>query len=292
MLPGNLEPTLEHILGKYLGRSTRILKCSPVSGGCIHHATQVKTDQGSFFLKYNQLRELPNFRAESRGLRLLSNTHTLRVPQVLAVNDTGSHALILMEFLASAPRSKDFWTTFGTGLANLHRNTAEHFGLDHDNFIGRLPQSNTPHENWISFFVSERLEAQLRLAEENGLAPSDLRPSFESLYQRLPQLIPDEPPALLHGDLWSGNFLVGPEGEPCIVDPAVYYGHREAELAFTRLFGGFDQQFYLAYQAAWSLANGWEERISLFNLYPLMVHLNLFGKGYLPDIQAILSKFA
>ncbi len=292
MLPGHLEPTLEYLLGKHLRQATRILKCAPVSGGCIHHATEVKTDQGSFFLKYNLIGELFNFQAESKGLSLLEAAGSFRVPHVLSVNDSGTHAFILMEFLPTAPKARDFWTTFGQGLASQHRITHSKYGLDHDNFIGHLPQSNTRHDDWISFFIHERLEPQLVLAEQKGLAPPEFRPAFESIYRRLPDMIPDEPPSLLHGDLWSGNFLIGPDGEPCIVDPAVYFGHREAEIAFTLLFGGFEQQFYTAYQEAWPLAKGWEERIGLFNLYPLMTGINMFGTGYLPDIQAVLSKFA
>ncbi len=292
MLPGHLEPTLVDLLGKILGRSVSILKCSPVRGGCIHHATELKTGQGSFFLKYNRIEELANFQAEARGLRLLESAGALKVPQVLLVSDSGSHAFILMEFILPGPHSDDFWTTFGHSLANLHWNTSSRYGLDHDNFIGRLSQSNTWHNNWISFFIEERMGAQLKLAKQKGLTSSNLHTAFEALFKRLPNLIPDEPPSLLHGDLWSGNFLVGPKGEACIVDPAVYYGHREAELAFTRLFGGFEPQFYSSYMNAWPLKEGWEERVGLFNLYPLMVHLNLFGKGYLREIYDILSKFS
>ena len=292
MLPGHLQPTLEHVLGKSLGVDTQIIKSKSVGGGCIHHATQLLTERGSWFLKYNQLAELANFQAEARGLEVLGQSGTLRVPKVIAVNQTETHAFILMEYLIPEGRPKGFWTDFGCSLAKMHQHTAEKYGLDHDNFIGRLPQSNQQHTSWIDFFIQQRLEPQLQLAEEKQLALSDLRPAFEALYPRLVNLIPEEPASLLHGDLWSGNFLCGPNGQPCLFDPAVYYGHREAEIAFTQLFGGFNSEFYTAYQQTWPLQKGWENRVPLFNLYPLMVHLNLFGRGYLPDIQAILTKFA
>lgn len=325
MLPGNLETDLERLLSEKVGAGVKLLDCSSIGGGCIHQATKLETNRGAWFLKYNQASELDNFRAEAKGLQLLKRAcyletplneapsktggaianrpasanvppipgpNGLRIPDVFAVHSNASHAFILMEFLESVRRSTGFWKDFGNSLAALHRyNSAPQFGLDHENFIGRLPQSNTPTDSWIEFFIQKRLEAQLRLAETKGLATQDLRRKFEALYLLLPDLIPVEPPSLLHGDLWSGNFLVGSQGEPCLVDPAVYYGHREAELAFTRLFGGFDQQFYSAYQEAWPLQPGWQNRIGLFNLYPLMVHLNLFGQGYLPDIHAILAKF-
>ena len=292
MLPGKLESTVEALLGDHFGGQFRLKGVSTVGGGCIHHATRLETDRGDYFLKYNQPREVENFRAEARGLELLASTGELTVPEVIAVGDNGEKSYILMEFLDAAPRANDFWQAFGRGLAALHRHTRDRFGLDHNNYIGRLPQRNNPHSDWIDFFVEERLEFQLELAEASGVAPRDLRPAFERLYPRLRDLIPYEPPSLLHGDLWSGNFLVGPQGQACIVDPAVYYGHREAEIAFTRLFGGYSPTFYQAYNEAWPLQTGWENRVPLLNLYPLMVHLNLFGRGYLPDIQAILTKFA
>ena len=292
MLPGNLESTVEQLLEEHFGGQFRLMNVSTVGGGCIHHATRLETNRGDYFLKYNQPKEVENFRAEARGLKLLAEAEELPVPEVIAVGDNGERSYILMEFLAAAPRAKDFWQAFGQGLAALHRYTQAEFGLDHHNYIGRLRQRNQPHRDWIDFFVQERLEFQLELAETSGVAPKDLRPALERLYPRLRDLIPYEPPSLLHGDLWSGNFLVGPQGQACIVDPAIYYGHREAEIAFTRLFGGYSPTFYQAYHEAWPLQSGWENRVPLMNLYPLMVHLNLFGRGYLPDIQAILTKFA
>jgi len=281
MLATELKRAVTTSLSDLLGNAVRVLGSKPVGGGCIHQATQIKTNQGDYFLKFNHLGEAENFSAEVHGLEQLANTKTLSCV-------TSKHAFILMEFLPPAPPAPQHWEIFGAELAALHRSTAPQYGLGRPNFIGRLHQSNQPHDVWVDFFIQERLEAQLKLAEQNGLASSDLRRSFEALYPRLEQLLPQEPASLLHGDLWSGNFLIGPEGKACVVDPAVYHGHREAELSFTTLFGGFDQRFYAAYQEAWPLQPGWRERIDLFNLYPLLVHLNLFGSGYLSQIRSIL----
>ncbi|MEM7036432.1 MAG: fructosamine kinase family protein, partial [Bacteroidota bacterium] len=193
--------------------------------------------------------------------------------------------------LETGPHAPGFWTTFGHSLAALHRHSAPTFGLDHPNFIGRLPQSNDQRTDFPTFFAECRLQPQARMARDAGLLDRDTLRRLEAFYPLLPDLLPDEPPALLHGDLWSGNFMSANGGQPYIFDPAVHYGHREAELAFSRMFGGFDAEFYAAYQDAWPLQPGWQARIAIFNLYPLAVHLNLFGAYYLREIQSTLKKY-
>ena len=163
--------------------------------------------------------------------------------------------------------------------------------MDHSNYIGRLPQRNAFEETWVDFFIEHRLEVQLGLAIYNGHVDSFYADRFRSIYAVLPDEFPDERPCLLHGDLWSGNVMIGPKGEPVILDPAVFYGHREAELAFTRMFGGFDPYFYSAYNEATPLEVGFESRIDLYNLYPLLVHVNLFGTSYLSGVERTLKRF-
>lgn len=291
MLPDSLQMAVENALADSLGSSIRLHAAEPVGGGCIHNAQKLETNAGEFFLKYNRVGEKANFQAEMAGLLLLGDAATLRVPKAISVGETGNHAFLLMEYIPTGARRREFWEEFGMGLAALHRQSAEGYGLDHANYIGRLPQRNTWKSTWVDFFIEERLETQLRLAERKGLASSKLRSQFEALYPRLSALMPVEPPSLLHGDLWSGNFMTDGEGHPTLIDPAVYFGHREIEIAFTQLFGGFSSAFYEAYHAAWPLQAGWQERVDLFNLYPLTVHLNLFGTGYLPQIQSILRRF-
>jgi fructosamine-3-kinase len=173
----------------------------------------------------------------------------------------------------------------------MHRHTADSFGLDHDNYIGSLPQYNQKRENWPAFFAEMRLEPQMKMARDEGRMDASDQRSFEKLYERLDRIFPEEPPALVHGDLWSGNYMVGPEGEPYILDPAVYYGHREMDLGMSTLFGTFGDAFYRSYDAEYPLEKGWEERSDLANLYPLMVHVNLFGGGFASEVRTILRRF-
>ncbi len=219
-------------MSEYLGSEVRIQNSSPVSGGSIHQARRLITDKGDYFLKYNQANEYDDFNAEKAGLILLKQAGTLTVPAVIGPGMSDGHAFLLMEYIASGPRKPGFWTRFGEQLAELHGQTQARFGWSQNNFIGRLPQTNDERDNWVDFFVEMRLEPQLVLAEQNGYADVELRKQFEALYRRLPELISEEPPSLLHGDLWSGNFMTGKEGEAVIVDPAVYYGHREMEMLF------------------------------------------------------------
>ncbi|MDW8438576.1 MAG: fructosamine kinase family protein [Chloroherpetonaceae bacterium] len=282
---------LARALESKLGKSVSILSRRRVGGGCIHRAERVETNVGTFFVKHNDASQRENFEAEADGLKVLAETATLRVPQVIAVLATERESALAMEFVSTAPMRSDFWEIFGERLARLHSHSRETFGYERDNFIGSLPQSNRAHAEWSDFFREERLSPMLRLALKTGnLSPSDAR-RFERLFPKLDGLIPNEKPALLHGDLWSGNYLVDERGMPVVIDPAVYFGHREAELAFMRLFGGFDERLFEAYHSAFPLERGWRERVALFNLYPLLVHLNLFGRSYWSAIDAALKKF-
>lgn len=268
-----------------------LLETRSVAGGCIHNATYLRTEEGEYFLKWNKASEADNFAKEWRGLNLLGSCKTLKVPEPIATGTLDSHAFLLMNFIEEGPRSEGFWEDFGRKLATLHRNTQSSFGLTFNNYIGALPQSNEARDHWVDFFVEQRLEKQVKMAQDRKLADLKLIGNFQALYKKLPDLIPHEPPSLLHGDLWSGNFMSSKDFGAVLIDPAVYYGHREAEIAFTQLFGGFHPPFYQAYLEAWPLQAGWEDRVDLFNLYPLMVHLNLFGRSYMQQIQSILHRF-
>lgn len=187
--------------------------------------------------------------------------------------------------------SKPFWIEFGHLLADLHKRSADHFGFEYNNFIGRLHQKNGQHKDWVDFFRKERLIPQIEMAYDAHHIDSKVQGQFEILFTKLNTLVPPEAPSLVHGDLWSGNFLVSSDSRPVLIDPATHYGHRETELAFTHLFGGFDQLFYKSYQECYPLSPGFEERIEIHNLYPLLVHLNLFGAAYLSGIRNTLNKF-
>lgn len=234
------------------------------------------------------------FAAEACGLRWLDDAKALRIPNVVAVSRAeDAQQFLVLELVASGPPARDFDLQLGRGLAALHRHGAVSFGLDHDNFIGRLPQENAPAPSWVEFYRTRRLEAQLRQASQAGLATTRMRQGFERLFGALEDLIgSSEPPARLHGDLWGGNLLCDDRGAPCLIDPAVYGGHREIDLAMMRLFGGFGARVFAAYEEAWPLADGHRERVALYQLYPLMVHVNLFGGSYVGSVEAALDRLA
>lgn len=280
---------LAHILETAIGKPIQLKHYEYVGGGCIHHAMRVETNCGVYFIKQNAKHQYENFDAEADGLKTLEATKTLRVPKVLAIVQSDSAAWLILEWIESKQKQPRFWQHFGEALARLHQHTQATFGYKRDNFIGSLPQRNRAHARWSDFFREERLLPMIHLALQTGRLTIYEANRFEELFTKLDTLIPNEKPALLHGDLWSGNFLIDERGLPTVIDPAVYYGHREAELAFMHLFGGFDRQLFEAYNATFALEKGWRERIGLFNLYPLLVHLNLFGGAYWREIDTILK---
>ena len=265
-----------------------VVASEPVAGGDINHAWRVRTAQGAtFFLKTNPHAPADMFAREAEGLQ------ALRVPDGPVVPEPylWGPDFLLLEDLRPGPRGADYWPTFGRQLAALHRHHGPRFGFFHDNYIGRTPQPNPWTEDGYAFFAQHRLGFQAHLAHGRGLLrAADLR-RVERLAARLPDWIPPQPPSLLHGDLWSGNALTDAQGRPAIVDPAAYYGWAEADLAMTALFGGFPPAFYRAYEEARPLEPGYRERFPLYNLYHLLNHLNLFGRGYAAAVQAILDRF-
>jgi protein-ribulosamine 3-kinase len=289
MIPQEITNSLADYYYRTQGVSFNILKASSLSGGCINHVHRLQTNIGDFCIKYNLRDRFPGmFTSEADGLALLKSAGEIHVPGVCCTGEAGSFSYILLEFIEQGRKSPFFMRNFGRSMARLHRHSALYFGHQIDNYMGSLPQSNKKHTDWNSFFVEERLKRQVSLAREY-FSSSDLI-LFDRLYARLEKLLPAEPPAMLHGDLWGGNFMVSPDGMACLIDPAVYYGHREADIAMTSLFGGFDETFYVSYQEEYQLEKGWRERLGIFKLYPLLIHLNLFGSGYLGSILSIIRK--
>lgn len=282
---------INQIIKKHLSPTIQLNTISSVSGGCINTAYKVETDQGSFFLKWNK-EELDNmFQSEDRGLSILKERSPIKIPETLGQGIVDHKSYLLTEWIETGHPSSKFWENFSINLASQHKKTTSEFGLDHDNYIGRLHQSNTQHSNWHEFFIDERLAPQLDLASSNNLVSKRTQEQFEVLFTKLKDLIPNEQPSLLHGDLWSGNFKVCESGEVAIFDPSVHYGHRETELAFTQLFGGFSTQFYHSYHEEYPLEPSFDNRIDIHNLYPLLVHVNLFGSSYLSGIVDTLNRF-
>ncbi len=291
-MPGSDNYFYASAISQCIGKPVNVLNSSSVSGGCINNAVIVDTDHGSYFVKWHSAIPADMFVKEARGLQILAAPNIVKIPEVIGHGSEDGRHFLVLECIRSAPRSNRFWENFGRALADMHRLSSDYFGLDDDNYIGRLPQANTPTDNWIDFFILQRMEAQLLLAIENNLVTTDFINMYRKFYDRLPQLLLTEKPSLLHGDLWSGNFMVGSDGEACLIDPAVYYGHREMELAFTTMFGGFDTTFYSAYQHSWPLEQGWRERFEIYNIYPSMVHANLFGASYLYEVKAVIQRYA
>jgi protein-ribulosamine 3-kinase len=261
-------------------------------GGCINQGGKLSTSSGDYFIKWNDRRNFPRmFEMEAKGLALLRNANAIDIPRVIGIAETENYQCILLEFVEQKAKKPDYWEALGTGLATLHKKTSPTFGLNHDNYIGSLPQHNQPSASWLDFFIEKRLDFQLQLALKNRKVEKKIDSLFQGLFKKLPSLLPVEKPSLLHGDLWGGNLITNSTGHPCLIDPAVYHGNREAEIAFTTLFGGFSDRFYEAYNNAFPMSSGFEKRFDLYNLYPLLVHVNLFGGGYVSQVVSILNAF-
>lgn len=287
-----MDRSLEQALARALG--ARVLGSRPLTGGDINAAYAVELEGGSsVFVKTHPGAPRDFFAREAQGLEWLREGSSLRVPKVLAVSQgVDSPAYLVLELIARGRPGPDFDERLGRGLAELHRSGAPSFGFANDNFIGSLPQENTPCETWAEFYRARRLEPQLRRAVDANRVSLSIRRAFERLFARLPALVgPAEPPARLHGDLWGGNLYVDERGEPCLIDPAVYGGHREVDLAMMRLFGGFSERVFAAYAEAYPLAAGAPDRVALYQLYPLLVHANLFGGSYVASVERALARY-
>lgn len=264
---------------------------TPVGGGSIHAAFAYRTERAPIFVKVCELASAPMLAAEAAGLREIGNAKAVRVPEVFALGKVEDRAFLCLEWLELATASPIAHARLGEQLAALHAHTADEHGWHRDNFIGLTPQRNDRRVDWIEFFRSQRLLPQLDLAANNGADARTIergRRVAESLAVFFDGYRPR--PSLLHGDLWAGNWGAVALGEPVIFDPAVYYGDREADLAMTRLFGGFDAEFYAAYEATSPLAAGASVRVTLYNLYHVLNHFNLFGGAYLAQARSMIER--
>ena len=270
-------------------------RCAPapqrrVTGGCINECYYWPGDAGAMFVKVAAPEAHAMFAAEAAGLAELEWAHAVRVPRVLASGHTERCAFLALEWIEVGVAGPDCEARLGQELAALHAVTAPRFGWVRDNTIGRTPQANAASDDWAEFFRERRLRPQLELTKAHGFAELLATPG-ERLLESVHVLLAGHRPAasLLHGDLWGGNWLASAAGEPVLIDPAVYYGDRETDLAMTRLFGGFGERFYQAYQAAAPLAFGWQARAELYNLYHVLNHANLFGGGYAGQARAMIE---
>ena len=282
---------LEGVIEKWLG--VPLLEARPLSGGDINQVYRLRlADSTEFVLKLNAKDRYPQmFEKEGKGLGLLRSTGC-KTPGVRMCFEEETQQYLILELIEEGRPISTSWESFGLQLGTLHLQSNESFGLDHDNYIGSLEQINQQEKSWVEFFISQRLLPLIEKAGKRELLEKSHRKSFESLFVRLPDLIPEEKPALLHGDLWSGNLMFDYQGTPVFIDPAVYFGHREIDIAMTRMFGGFNERFLATYNEVRPLEKGWESRIELHNLYPTLVHLVLFGRSYLGGVERVLRRFA
>ncbi|WP_373493570.1 fructosamine kinase family protein [Aquiflexum sp.] len=280
----------EKILFLSLGQSPDIKQVKLIAAGNINQGIYLKTSSGSYFLKSNFQLNSEIFEKEADGLQMLRSYCPLQIPKVFQVGKMEDRNFLLMEWISADRTNPVYWQELGVGLAQLHMATQESFGYAKDNFIASIVQLNSPTSSWHEFFIENRLEPLAGKAYYEGLMSLDFLKKFKKTYPVLENIFPKEKPALLHGDLWSGNIMRGKNGSPSLIDPAVYYGHREMDLAFSRMFGGFDADFYKSYETVFPLEPGFEERLPVYNLYPLLVHLLLFGKSYLTGIERTVDR--
>ena len=273
--------------------SEKIISSTSIGGGCIADSRKITTASGKFFFLKSRNRDNRMFHCEANGLRELAKAQCLRIPQVVAVEDD----FLLLEYIRQGNRPTHFFEEFGKNFARLHRFQSDKFGFYENNYIGATPQINIPNEgeenDWTAFYFNKRLLYQYHLAEKNGYATPRMQHAFSKLETKIASILQgsQEPPCLLHGDLWGGNYVCDKNGKAVLIDPAVYYGHREADLAMTKLFGGFSAAFYEAYLCEYPLPDGWEYRENIYKLYHVLNHLNLFGTGYLSETEQILENY-
>jgi len=266
-----------------------LIEVNPLSGGDINEVFLLKCEQGSFVVKLNDALKFPEmFVAEAKGLQLLEKTATFKIPLVIGEGEIKNTSYLLVEYISSGPLNSKFSEVFAENLAKLHKTTQQHFGLEHDNYIGSLPQKNKSCDKASEFYITQRLEPQFKMASENGFQFNKL----DQFYRNISEEIPKEAPSLIHGDLWGGNYMVSEKSQPVLIDPAVSFASREMDLAMMKLFGGFSEEIFVRYQSAFPLSPGWEKRIPFWQLYYLLVHLNLFGSGYLQRVKSVIANFS
>lgn len=271
----------------------KILNKTSVSGGCIANSQKIKTESGRYFFLKTLEKKPKIFQNEANGLKELEKVKAIRIPKVILQNEH----FLLLEYIQEGKMDSDFFRKFGFQFAKLHKFTNEDFGFFEDNYIGATQQKNlsTKEEakSWIEFYFNKRLFFQFKLCEQNGFSTLEMSKLFAQLEAKICKILEgsENIPSLLHGDLWSGNFLVEENGNPCLIDPAVYYGNREADLAMTKLFGGFDAEFYESYNETFPLPDGFKYRENIYKLYHILNHLNLFGKGYYSQAISLMKSY-
>jgi len=263
-----------------------------LSGGDINDAYCLHGNEKKYFLKINNAKRYPGmFEKEANGLNVLEKGCDLFIPKVVQYGETNGQQYLILDWLEKRTPGEKFWEHFGAALAEMHKIPQAYFGFEEDNYIASLPQKNTPHEYWSGFYAECRMIPLTRHLKDSGYFSAQDIDSVEAFCKRLDEIFPRENPSLLHGDLWSGNYMMVEGGNASIFDPAVYFGHREIDLGMTLLFGGFSSPFYETYHNTYPLEKNWRQRVQYTQLYPLLVHAILFGGRYIQSVREILRKF-
>ena len=283
--------TIDREITAAMGRSFTTRRRTPVGGGSINRAYRLEGANRSFFVKLNDADRLAMFEAEAAGLEEIRRAQVIKTPQPVCSGSDSDQAFLVLEWIPVTGTTGPSQELLGTQLAAMHRVTRREYGWYRNNTIGSTPQSNTPSATWNEFWKNQRLGFQLELAGRNGYG-NTLARLGDRLMARIDAFFVDYAPAasLVHGDLWSGNHGADEHGNPVIFDPAVYYGDRETDIAMTELFGGFTKRFYHAYQAAYPLDAGYKVRRTLYNLYHILNHLNIFGESYLHQAETMIQQ--
>lgn len=294
MLPQQLYEDLKKLLTLQTGKPITDLTIQSVGGGSINQTYKLTfSNTHTCFCKINSAVAFPElFLKEAHGLKAIRQTGAINTPEVIVCTEQGEHQILLLEWIESGNKTHGFFKKFGERLACLHQHGVENFGWETANYMGSVPQQNHVQKRWVDFFIEQRLEPVAQKCLTKNVLPQNEYGLLKKVYERLPQFFDDaEKPSLLHGDLWSGNFMCNQAGEPVLIDPAVYYGHRAMDLAMTTLFGGFDAGFYESYQYHFPMPPNYKDQLPLCNLYPLLIHLLLFGQSYLTSIKQTLRNF-
>ncbi len=290
MLRDDFIHQLGHICSEIENKNVKLRAYEKIYGGDINETYRLAMTDRDYFIKINTKDKLHMFEIEAKSLQILTASKSFRIPEVYEVGEFEEKSYILVEFIDSLTDTTNP-NNFAITLAKLHQNTFENYGLYFDNYIGSLPQYNKEKDDWINFYIENRLQYQINLAQQQGIIPTETIHKFDKLYQKLTNILVVEKPSLIHGDLWNGNYFYDTQGRAVIFDPAIYYGNREVDLAMMSLFGGFEIEIYEKYNEIFPMENNWKERLKIYQLYPLLVHLNLFGSSYLTGINTILDEF-
>lgn len=266
-----------------------LLDFRSLSGGDINEVFLLKSTSGNLVVKLNSKDRFPGmFEAEAKGLDLLRLSKSFRIPEIISTAEIDAHSYLLLKYIETAPSAGLNSLVFAQKLVQLHKTTDQQFGLHHHNYIGSLPQYNHREKTALEFYIAQRLEPQFEMALRGGYQFRNK----DQFYKALDGLIPDEPPSLVHGDLWAGNFLLASNEEPVLIDPAVAYAPREMDIGMMHLFGGFPPALFEQYDDIFPMQEGWRERVPIWQLYYLLVHLNLFGRGYLNQVENIVDRYS